>query len=79
MKSWLKVILWYGLVTAATAGAAWLLYARGHLVAATLVVVVPPAMIVNGWLAEAEDRRPGGFLNPAPPHNHTGSTDENDG
>lgn len=66
MKTKTKIVLWYVGLASVLGAIAFLTFRAGHPIAALLVVVIPLAMIVNGFVAEWEDTQPGGFNNPDP-------------
>jgi hypothetical protein len=59
-----KMIIWYAGLAALAASVSYAAYRLGHPTIAVFVIIVPVAMIANGFLAEVEDNAPGGFNNP---------------
>lgn len=57
-----KMILWYVVLAALLAVLSYVAYSRGHSTVAILAIVIPVALIANGFFAEIEDNAPGGFL-----------------
>ncbi|OGV58372.1 MAG: hypothetical protein A2283_21970 [Lentisphaerae bacterium RIFOXYA12_FULL_48_11] len=64
MKTTRKWILWYVLLFTLLISVSVYVCKHGHIFIATFIIVIPLAMVINGWIAEIEDRSPGGFLNP---------------
>jgi cell division protein FtsW (lipid II flippase) len=64
MSRRVKCVLWYVLLAGIIAVLATIVWHYFGGLAAGIVVIVPLAMIANGWLATWEDERPGGFNNP---------------
>jgi hypothetical protein len=62
----LKSICWYVALAVALGFASFIASRKGHPALAILVVVIPAALIVTGYVAEWEDNQPGGFNIPAP-------------
>ena len=60
MNIWLFRTLWISAILAIAGIITWLFDVNFFLVAGLLAA----SLILNGLLAEWEDRRPGGFLNP---------------
>ena len=60
MNDWLFRLFWLCGVAAVAAAAQWL-FGLPMLVGVPVIAI---ALMANGWLAEWEDRRPGGFYNP---------------
>jgi len=72
----MKIVLWYlglGVIIAVIATVVWH-YFGGF--AGGIVIIVPLAIIANGWLATWEDEQPGGFNNPRSRTGHTKQPDE---
>ncbi|MRS02041.1 hypothetical protein EG832_02230 [bacterium] len=65
MRDKTKMIIWYAGLAALAAAVSCAAYRLGHPTIAVLVIIVPVAMIANGFLAEVEDNAPGGFNNPS--------------
>jgi hypothetical protein len=59
-----KMILWCVGVAAIIGTLSLVLYRTGYPKIAACLILIPAAMIVNGFIAEWEDNRPGGFNNP---------------
>ena len=57
-----KMIFWYIGLAALLALLSYVAYMRGHSTVAILVIIIPAAVIANGFFAEIEDNAPGGFL-----------------
>jgi hypothetical protein len=76
MRSRTKFALWYLGLAVVIGVVAVIVYRYLGQLPASLVVIVPSALIANGWLAEWEDNQPGGFNNPLPP-TEMKPTDEN--
>ena len=64
MRTKSKMILWYTGLILVAGGISYAAYRFGHHTIAFLVLVVPGALVANGFLAEHEDNAPGGFNNP---------------
>jgi hypothetical protein len=56
--------MWYFGLFVATGIVVYFVNKYFGMIPAIVIAVVPLALVVNGWVAEWEDRRPGGFLNP---------------
>jgi hypothetical protein len=57
-----KMIYWYAGLAALAASVSYAAYRLGQPTIAVLVIIVPVALIANGFMAEVEDNAPGGFL-----------------
>lgn len=57
-----KAVLWYAGLAALSTSLSYAAYRHEHQTIAILVVIVPLALIANGFWAVIEDRTPGGFL-----------------
>jgi uncharacterized membrane protein YccC len=59
-----KSITWYAFVAVVVSALAFAAFRFGHPVFATLIVVIPASLVVNGFVAETEDSTAGGLNNP---------------
>jgi len=64
MRTKSKTLFWYVGLALVAGVISFATYHFGHFTIAILVVVIPVALIVNGFLADHEDNAPGGFNNP---------------
>jgi len=65
MSAKTKMILWYAGLVVVFGSASFAAFHFGHSPLGILMVIVPVALVTNGFLAEREDDAPGGFNNPS--------------
>ena len=66
------MILWYVGLVVIIGCASFAAFHFGHSTVGFLIIMIPVALIANGFLAEYEDNAPGGF-------NHPNAKNEDDG
>lgn len=57
-----KMTIWYVGLAALAISLSYVAYRFEHSTTAILIIIVPAALIANGFLAEFEDNASGGFL-----------------